>query len=373
MKRNYGIDALRIYAMFTIILIHITGHGGVVVSVLGSLTPNTFVVQFIASVIAPAVNTFVLISGFVGYRGEKVFPNYKNIISLWAQVCFYSVLVTVVFKVLYPGQVSLGELALSTFPVMTDAYWFFSVYFLLNIISPMVNLFVARAEKKALFYALAVLVLFVSCFETLSLFFGDSFGMAGGYGIAWLTTVYLLGAVIKKYDLHQKIGTGKGVMLFSVCVLLMWLMKVGFGALDFSILRVEASDFYYFSSVMPSPLNLFAAVGLFCIFANMKVGSIPAKIISFISPNVFAVYLIHDHNLFRSFIITNSFSDLAKCRLDFLLLYVFGTAFVIFVGSIAIDKVRALLFKLFRIDRLSVFAAEKIKGLFFKIYNKLDN
>ena len=71
-ERNYGIDLLRIISMLAIVLLHVLGHGGVL-DTIGNRFGTDYAVAWILEFIAyPAVNVFVLISGFVGYRNEKI-------------------------------------------------------------------------------------------------------------------------------------------------------------------------------------------------------------------------------------------------------------------------------------------------------------
>lgn len=78
--RNCGIDLLRIVCMLCVVILHILGHGNVLRT---TVSTAGFSIAWLWEVFAyPAVNCFILISGFVGYRENKSYPKLKNIISL---------------------------------------------------------------------------------------------------------------------------------------------------------------------------------------------------------------------------------------------------------------------------------------------------
>jgi surface polysaccharide O-acyltransferase-like enzyme len=79
-SRNFGIDLLRFLSMLSVVFLHVLGHGGILKS---DLSPANFsMVWFIEILAYPAVNCFVLISGYIGYKEEKIFPKIKNLLTL---------------------------------------------------------------------------------------------------------------------------------------------------------------------------------------------------------------------------------------------------------------------------------------------------
>ena len=138
--RNYGIDLLRIVSMLAVVTMHVLGHGGAISE---SSTPiNTMIVNFLESLCSAAVNCFVLISGFVCFRNENYYPKLRNLINLLIVVSFYSLIIASIMKIIYPDQIGFSALLYSFLPVSNDKYWFFTAYFAMFILSPMINLFV---------------------------------------------------------------------------------------------------------------------------------------------------------------------------------------------------------------------------------------
>lgn len=94
---NYGIDLLKIVAMFLVLLLHILGHGGI----LGKLmsTPpellSKYGMAWLIEIIAYcSVNCFALTTGY-NYYGKK--PHWSNLINLLFQIIFYSSVITIIF------------------------------------------------------------------------------------------------------------------------------------------------------------------------------------------------------------------------------------------------------------------------------------
>ena len=108
-SRNYGIDLLRIVSMLGVVFLHVLGHGGIL-----SLdhAPANFSIAWFFEILAyPAVNCFVLISGYVGYKNEKLFPRLKNLLTLMFTVSFYSISIFLIFKFFVPKALGIEDLA----------------------------------------------------------------------------------------------------------------------------------------------------------------------------------------------------------------------------------------------------------------------
>ena len=175
-SRNYGIDLLRIISMLGVVFLHVLGHGGILSL---DLSPVNFsMVWFIEILAYPAVNCFVLISGYIGYKEEKIFPKIKNLLNLAFTVAFYSVSSFLIFKFFSPETLGLKELVKSFFPIILKNYWFFTAYVGLFLLSPMLNLLVYKSNFKHAFVYLAVFSLF-SIISTVY----DSFSFIGGYSV----------------------------------------------------------------------------------------------------------------------------------------------------------------------------------------------
>ncbi len=355
-QRNYGVDLLRIISMLAVVTLHILGHGGM----LGVESGVNFYVIWLLEIIAlPAVNCYVLISGFTGFKGENYAPKIKNIISLWCTVVFYNVIITTLFY--FFGNNVVGEKALvkSVLPVITDKYWFFTAYFVMFLVSPLLNFFVHRAGKRADVATALFVVLGMTFYPTLfKLFTGnttDIFGLDGGYSYVWFCGLYLLGALIKKYGIHEKLSKAKLLWALLITYIVSWAVKV-FVAPLWGGMNDVVDDYI-------SPNTLFVAVLLFCLFAKISTGPKFSKFIGFLVPSVFSVYLIHDNKNIRDFFIGGRFAFVAELNPALTVAIVLGAVTGIFLVCILADKLRILIFKLLRIEKL----AEKTGQGFYRL------
>lgn len=124
-EHNYGIDLLRIIAMFMIVVLHILGPGGILENT-NLLSINYNIGWFLEIASYCSVNCYALISGYVGRNAEY---KYKNIILLWLRVVFYTLLITMLFAVFSREKVGGQEVINAIFPVMRKQYWYFTQYF----------------------------------------------------------------------------------------------------------------------------------------------------------------------------------------------------------------------------------------------------
>ena len=355
--RNYGIDLLRVFSIFLVAILHVLGHGGVLAS-----TPSRayFSAAWALEILAyPAVNCFVLISGFVGYRGEKYVPKLRNIISIFFTVLFYSAGIGVLLRVIDPSLITLTQVKDSFLPLIKEQYWFYSSYFGVFLLSPIINFFVYKASPKQLY--LATLTVFLFGFVTLE---SNAFILNNGYSVVWFALVYMLGAIMKKHDVVSKLSGLACTLTFLVAFLCTAIPKVIFTFSKSVFLYEHAGYFISYTS----PTVLLMAVALVSIFSKGRFNRFSSAVISFFSTSAFSVYLIHDNRHIRALFMTDSFKFANNYNPLILILIVLGSAAAILILCTLIDKIRILLFRLLKIDSLSELIERLIKWAVNKSY-----
>lgn len=353
-KRIYGIDLLRIFSMLGVIVLHIMRHGNVLDTTNSNIAFS--MAWFIEILAYPAVNCYVLISGFVGYRDSKYYPKIKNIISLFFTVLFYSFLICIIFKIVTPDVISKKDILTSCFPILTNQYWFFTTYIMMILASPMLNMLVHKADTRMLH----ITVVLITVCTLLSKF--PLINLSDGFSFIWFTMLYLLGAIIKKENYVNRISSFQSLILIIGSVLITWSTKIilHFNNINYSILQ-EDIFISYCSITM-----LAFAVGLLCVFAKLNTFAIATKIIAFLTPMVFSVYLLHDNNYIRAFLIKDRFIPINDFNASVMPFMVLGCSIGIFIVCSLIDLVRIGLFKLLHIDK----TAEKIGNYISSNVNK---
>lgn len=360
-KRNYGIDLLRIVSMIMVVILHVIMAG----CFLDTLPNSSFkygLVWFLEIASGCAVNCYALISGYTGH-GRK--HKSSGIISLWFQVAFYTIGISVLFKLISPETVSTSRLVSSFFPVSFDTYWYFTSYFALFFFIPFLNHLIDTLSKRSAATLILTCVLLFSIFSPLAK--GDIFLLKTGYSFLWLAVLYLTGAFVKKYQFGFNLKKRIWLIIYFICVIITLLVKLLVPILSKRIGFLASFENMLIDYI--SPTMLLCAVSLLIFFANLNLRNTFCKLIAFFSTCTFAVYIIHINPTVWVEVMRNRFVAYADFNIVLLALAIIGTAIAIWLVCSLVDKVRQLLFKLIRIDVL----AAKIANLVQKIVDKIVN
>lgn len=319
-NRNYGIDLLRMTAMFMVCILHTLGQGGILSAVKAS-TAQFWIAWFLESAAYCAVNCYALISGYVGIdAGYKI----SNIMKLWLQVAFYSIGMTVAAFLIDKTLIAEGDWQAAFFPVLTKNYWYFTAYFCMFFFIPFLNTLVNTLSEKMRWYLCGVIA---AIFSVLPLLAGKDIFLTGrGYSAIWLGMMYLIGAVIKKEQQHlQRISTWTCAGIYIVCVSITGIFR-GLLAYD-------------------SPTIVLAGIALLLLFSNLNLSGRQRKVVSLLSPLAFSVYLIHVNRFVWRTVLKGRFAAFAEYSPMKFLLAVFAAAFSVYAICSLIDMVRFMLFQ----------------------------
>ncbi len=335
-QRNYGIDLLRLLAMYLIVLCHCMNQGGVVASASGAkLTVLTFIRNNLSLY---GTNCFALISGYVGYRETEKKYRYFNFIKFWLPVVFYSLGIALFFYFKNPGTISKTTLLTYCLPISFKRYWYMTAYAGVFFIIPWLNRLLRVSTKtEAQRLALLILMVFV-IYPYIYRENGDIFVINTGYSFLWLSILYLLGACMKKCGLAAPEYRKK------------WLWVL-LGSLLFNC-AVQGIRTYLGKPVtvnrneLPMVLISLALVG---VFAAMKIGRHGQALIRFSAPAALGVYLIHVHPILFEYL-HNAFAWTVKLPVWLMLPALFGSAFLLFAACLLVEKLRILLFQVLRVD-----------------------
>lgn len=329
-KRNSGIELLRIVAMISIMVLHIMGQGGVL-EALKTGEANYFVAWFLEILCFFGVTTYGLISGFVG-----VDAHYKvtNIIYTWLQVFFYTIIITTVFYFIMPESIHGSAFLSACFPVFTEQYWYFSAYFGVFFLMPVLNFAIKNMDKRLTNVAFGF---FLVAFSVCPVIFStDIFALREGYSFSWLLACYFFGAYAKKYELFSNIRTSKLGLIFLLSIVLTYAFKVG---CDLILGRGGDRLIIY-----NSPTILLASLALISIFSRIDLKKKIGKLILTAGPLTFGVYLLNCQPLIWKYLMKDRFTSLASENAAVMVIRVILMALEIFFIGIAIDAVRRLIF-----------------------------
>lgn len=330
--RELGIEILRILAMFFIVCQHFLNHGGF----LRNADGNKIFLNLINVLFAPSVNVFVLISGYFSANSTKF--RAQKTLSLWLQVFFYS-LFCIPIAMLLGVEVERKYVTDSFFPVINNKYWFFTTYFIMTFITPLLAKIVACMTKRE--HLTTVLGIFIVGYVSSRFKMGDVFSLNGGYGGFWFIMLFLVGAYLKKYPLKIK----KVVVLcvYITTVFLQMLFKYKFNDTSKLIIKLV-----YGSTGYIQPLTLLASTCLLLLFLGIKNdGRWLDKVITYLSGCTFSVYLFHEEPLIRSVLYT-LFQTQKYWANSVSALIVLAFSVITFMIGVVIESLRKALFFLFK-------------------------
>lgn len=354
MKRNYGIDFLRMVLMLMVVVLHILGHGGVIRAT-GDMTLKYGTAWLLESFAYCAVNSYALISGYV-YISSKY--RVSSFVQIWLQALVYSLGIAVCMWILKPESFSPERLIFFLFPVSNHGYWYLSAYAGLFVLIPFLNAAIHAIPKETIKIYMGALF-FV--FTVLTTVFGhDPFSFDDGYGTFWLAYMYAVGACMRKYGWWDTLRTRKALLIYLGSVLVSWGVKMGSERIAMWLQKEPPTAFNLISYT--SPTMVLAAVALFLMFKNIVVAPVAARFIAEFSPAAFGVYLIHEHDSISRYFVIDKFGFLAEYSTPVMVMAVLVLAAAVFAVCLLIDWVRVKVFRRLRVKERLETLESKIAG-----------
>lgn len=328
--REANMELLRIVAMLMVITLHCVGRGLLLSnSVISNV--NLLLIQFLDSFSLTANSLFILLTGYY-YIGKKF--NLRKILSLWGKTLFYCILIFTIYSILNLKTNFLN----SFFPVFSGAYWFITSYIALYFIMPFLNIAINKFSQKQCKFLIIFLVILMGVIRII-------FNPADLFNSTFMhmIVIYIIGAYIKKY---VKIEPNKQyfikyvlvAIIFTVAItILNVLVHIVPKTLDVWI--IIANILSYFRNFI-NIILVYMAILLFMKFKTINIKSNKlSKLILYISPSVFSIYIIHDNVHLRDMIWQKfSFINLANSWL--MIPYIILAILIVFTVCLAIDLIR---------------------------------
>lgn len=368
-SRNYGIDALRIISMMMVVVLHINSKGGMLSA--QPLTASYNVALFWEIVAIGAVDIYALISGYVGYDRQK---KYESFVRLWVETVFYSLLMDALFVIFFDKNIMTLKQWVNAFtPVTSQTYWYLTAYVVVFMFMPVLN-WVLRGMSKVMVAKVILIGLVLSWWDLVSQ--NDIFKLNGGYSAIWIVFLYFIGGAIKKYYSEEKHKIlfkryCGWIYLLTICgvfAVVLVLQKITFDMFG----KVKGDRFFVGYT---APTIVFASVVLLLFFSSIEIKQ--KRIVTFIAPATFGVYLIHNHSLCAQYIMPYLFGRfLNSSFFETTIVFAVGTV-LIFLFAVLIDKIRGFVFEKTGIyalckwcDNMMIRFTNKIENLCFKLLAK---
>lgn len=331
-KRKNNIELLRIISMYMILILHLLRFSGFLDVSTGN-TVKSFIIWFLESLCFVAVNCYVIISGYFLVDAKFKF---KKLINIWLEVIFYSIIIYVIL--LFTDNISFEtqNFLKSVFPVLLGNYWFVTVYVALYLLSPFINILINNLNQKQYKGLVLIIILLFSLFPTFIPQY-NTINYGGSYSISWFICLYIIAGYLRKYSIETK-KSKKYLLTYVFCSVINVISL--FICRQFNIILIEPSFLYNYYSITV----LFAAINLFLCFKNLEINNLFLnKLITFVAPTTFGIYLIHENPNFRM-LLWNIFRFTLNKNLIYTCLIIIIVPVTLFIIFCIIDKIRIIIF-----------------------------
>ena len=346
-QRNYGIELLRIVAMSMIVMLHTLARSGLLYQTHGLKHEISWFMELFCYA---SVDCFLLISGYVNLKnGFKI----SRVLKLWGQVVFYLLLFEAINQILNHSFSGFALLQ-CLFPFTTNAYWFYSYYFLLMFFMPFVNAGVqqlsAKQCKGLIFTAIIILSVIPFVFQSpLGIWEeADKTYTQRGYSLIWFITMYSVGTAFRKIcDENQSRLDNRKLNAFYPPL---YVILVGITYIIVYLCRVKDVD-EFFAASYTSPLIVMCAILMLFFFKNLRLGKIAEKCVAFLAPGAFGVYLIHS-NPDVYYVHKQLVSVALDMRVRYAVPFVILAVAAVVIITILADLLRSEIFKITKLNDL---------------------
>ena len=287
--RNYGIDALRCLAMLCIACLHVMNQGGALGTAGGAAAS---LLQPLRVLCSCGVNLYALISGWVLVNGSF---RPARILELWLQVLFWNLVIAGVGTLLRPGIME-GFWLRYCLPVTQKCFWYFSAYVGVWLLTPILNPGIrGLTERQARWMVLALFLAFSLGTALGYAWQGDPWGIGAGYSVLWLLALYLMGACARRGRLGEGLSPWTLLLIAGAAVAVSCTFR---GILDNAgelpeFWEKQRSMLLYYNR----PALTLCSLALLLLFARLRIPRTLERLIRWLSPLTFGVYIIHVHHV----------------------------------------------------------------------------
>ena len=281
LTRDSNAELLRLICMVFIVFHHILVHGAYPELLEGGAaiaTTEAKIALFLNGLFYPAVNIFILISGYYGIK-----PTVRKFFNLYTFCAFYGLL-NYFAKIITTGQHIGRSMIIETFfPFAHSSYWFIPCYIALFCMAPLLNRFIQESSKKE-FSITIILLTFANVWLG---YLGGKSKINAGYCTMQMVYMYVIGGYIKRFVNIQGLKNKRWILIFAYVLCgALWAIS--------GLVQTKRDLFTY-----NHPFNILGAIAFF-LFAMTF--SFKSRAVNWFSLSALAVYLIQESTAAQGFL-----------------------------------------------------------------------
>lgn len=360
-ERQSNLELCRIFAMFLIIFHHFSVHGGFNQQhQIPSISDLWLYFIIIGGKIG--VNLFVLISGYflIVKRDTNMKKHFKKLIPLQCQITFQGLTIGLLMHMLDThNPVPQTYFINFILPITHRTFQFGSVYFLLYLLHPFINIGVLNLSKITYQKLLVIITTIQFAIPTFT------FKEMSGNEFIWFVTIYLIGGYIRIHvDLNSIIkekcffySIGFTILTWIISSIILTFRNIG------KIVSINVMHFYEMNSLFILLISVFT----FLYFLKLEIPE--NKQINKIAATTFGVYLIHDHVDFGKILQFGIFKNAEQQESLQLIPYSIFVVCTVFIFCSILEMIRQRYFENGYVKLVSI-VVEKIQNMIPKLIIK---
>jgi surface polysaccharide O-acyltransferase-like enzyme len=258
------------------------------------------------------------------------------------------------------------------FPILFQKYWYFTKYFGMYLFLPVINKGIEGLTRSELrIVVISIIFIFIVLKDILNPKH-DIFVLFGGYSVMWFLIYYLTGAYFGKFKIDFK-GIKK-IFLCIKCVFVFYLST--YLCFYFSNSSLDNSKSHFKMNSIKILRHLFVlrinsvpmilqSISITLLLTQLNYNKYLTKIITFLGPLTFGIYLIHQHPIIKDNIVRRLFiKDSYNLSLYNVIKLVLIRGIKIIVFCFIIDYLRHILFTFLRFRKICIFLENCIYKIF---------
>lgn len=343
-KRNANMDLLRMISMMMVTMLHALTKSDLLPFMGNEVSANGWIAWVLEVFSVPAVNIFMLISGyFLISSGFKI----GRMVEIVLQTLFYSAGTFGLFLLLGkvpPASMNNYDFFQYFLPIHMETYWFVSAYVIIYLLLPLITSGVHAMTEKQLQGVILLLLVFecvIKSFLPVRLSTDTK-----GYSFLWYLTLFLVGARIRLYGFKIVKTARRGWLIYTASTLLI-LAEIFFMS-QIQVRTGRLKEMTTVSLEYNHILVFLSAVGIFAAFLHAKpLGEKLGRLVCMFSPYCLGVYLLQE-NLMMRYLWQDWFGlrEIMDRSISVFLFRILGAVAVMFVLGICVDIFRSGLFRI---------------------------